>query len=511
MSTPVGGAGVGVAIAVVCVVTLALGIRGLGRSRTTSDFYVASRALTPRRNASAVSGEYLSAASFLGVAGLVYMLGIDMLWFPIGYTAGYVVLLIFVAAPLRRSGAYTLPDFAEARLESLTVRRLCSVMVVLIGWLYLMPLLQGAGIALDTLVGMPDWVGSLLVASIVAINVLAGGMRAVTLVQAIQYWIKLAAIAIPTIVLVALWWQRGAPTPALPPPSATGSEGWRAYSTYSTLLGLCFGTMGLPHVLVRFYTNPDGRAARRTTLGVIGLVGMFYLFPPVYAAMGRALVPGTPAGLESDGVVLALPSLVLPGLAGEVVTAIVAAGAIAAFLSTASGLTVAVTGVIDQDLVRPRLLATTGGDVDTIQSFRTSTVIATVVPFVVVLASGRLGLATTVGLAFAVAAATFAPLLVLGVWWRRLSVPGAIAGIVTGGGLTLASAIASIAGLTPTGLSGALISSPAAWAVPLAFAASVVTSLATPDRVPRGTLATMIRLHTPEAARLTTEATVRRT
>ena len=116
------------AIAVVCLVTLTIGAFGFRFSRTTSDFYVASRMVTPTRNASAIGGEYISAASFLGVAGLVYSLGADMLWLPVGYTVGYLVLLLLVAAPLRRSGAYTLPDFAEARLESVSIRRLSSVL-----------------------------------------------------------------------------------------------------------------------------------------------------------------------------------------------------------------------------------------------------------------------------------------------------------------------------------------------------------------------------------------------
>ena len=143
------------AIVLVCLVTLGVGAFGLRLSRTTSDFYVAGRAVTPYRNASAIGGEYLSAASFLGIAGLVYSSGFDMLWFPVGYTVGYVVLLVLVAAPLRRSGAYTLPDFAEARLESTRIRLLSSVLVVGIGWLYLLPQLQGAGLALQVVTGAP--------------------------------------------------------------------------------------------------------------------------------------------------------------------------------------------------------------------------------------------------------------------------------------------------------------------------------------------------------------------
>ena len=122
-----------VALVLVSVATLAIGTYGLRFSRTTSDFMVASRTVRPRMNASAISGEYLSAASFLGVAGLLLTFGADMLWYPVGWTAGYLVLLTLVAAPLRRSGAYTLPDFAEARLDSQAVRRACSLLVVAIG------------------------------------------------------------------------------------------------------------------------------------------------------------------------------------------------------------------------------------------------------------------------------------------------------------------------------------------------------------------------------------------
>ena len=141
------------AIILVCVATVAVGALGLRMSRTTSDFYVAGRVVTAGWNASAIGGEYLSAASFLGVAGIIYSLGTHMLWLPVGYTLGYLILLVLVAAPLRRSGAYTIPDFAEARLSSRRVRRIASVLVVGIGWLYLLPQFQGAGLALQTVTG----------------------------------------------------------------------------------------------------------------------------------------------------------------------------------------------------------------------------------------------------------------------------------------------------------------------------------------------------------------------
>ncbi|MCU0264108.1 MAG: hypothetical protein MUF09_10655, partial [Candidatus Nanopelagicales bacterium] len=174
-------------------------------ARTTGDFYVAARSVPAWWNASAISGEYLSAASFLGVAGLIMVGGADAVWFPVGYAVGYVLLLALVAAPLRRSGAYTLPDFCEARLRSSTVRLAASVLVVVIGWLYVVPQLQGAGRALQTILGTPLWLGGVLVALTVLVVIVGGGMRSVTMVQGFQYWLKLVAITVPALLLLAAW------------------------------------------------------------------------------------------------------------------------------------------------------------------------------------------------------------------------------------------------------------------------------------------------------------------
>ena len=501
-----------VAIFLVCAVTLVTGAFGLRVSRTTSDFYVAGRSVGAGWNASAIGGEYLSAASFLGIAGLVYAFGVDMLWFPVGYTVGYLVLLVLVAAPLRRSGAYTLPDFAQLRLESMAVRRLASTLVIGIGWLYLLPQFQGAGLALTTVTGAPPGLGSLIVAVVVLASVAAGGMRSITLVQAVQYWLKLTAISIPAFVLLALWLGAGHPAPT----AGSGGPGWGealagyggrehpVYATYSTILALCFGTMGLPHVLVRFYTNPDGRAARRTTLVVVALLGLFYVFTPVYGVLGRVYLPTLPDGARADSVTLLLPEAMAPGPVGTVLSAILAGGAFAAFLSTASGLTISVAGVIDQDFLGPRLHRLTGGESSRIQSFRMAAVVAVTVPYAVSWLSPNTSLADTVGLAFAVAASTFCPLLVLGVWWRRLSVAGALAGLVTGGGLALSATTLTVLGVTSSaggGWVGALLAQPAAWTVPIAFAVAVVVSYATPGSVPPGAARTMVRLHVPEDVR----------
>ncbi|MEU4230499.1 cation acetate symporter [Nonomuraea sp. NPDC026600] len=478
-----------IAIVVVVVAAVLIGAFGIRFSRTTSDFYVASRSVSPLWNASAIGGEYLSAASFLGVAGLILSFGADMLWLPVGWTGGYLVLLVLVSAPLRRSGAYTLPDFAEARLESMTVRRTASVLVVLIGWLYLMPQFQSAGLVLRTVTGAPVWVGGLLVAVVVAVNVMSGGMRSITFVQAFQYWLKLTALAVPLVFLLMAWHTDGRPAVSAADavtwqvPLAGGKE-YGLYSTYSLILATFLGTMGLPHVLVRFYTNPDGRAARRTTLVVLSLLGAFYLLPALYGWLGRMYAPDL---VRTDAVVLTLPGRMIGGTLGDVLTALVTAGAFAAFLSTSSGLTVSVAGVIAQDLLK-----------GSVRSFRAATLMAVAVPLGLALWARALPVADVVGLAFAVAASSFCPLLVLGIWWRRLSTTGALAGLFVGGGLASAAVLATITGGPYDGIAGALLAQPAAWTVPIAFAVMVSVSFLTPHRVPAGVARTMVRLHTPE-------------
>jgi cation/acetate symporter len=495
-----------VAVLAVTLATLAIGTWGLRFSRTTSDFFVASRSVRPGLNASAISGEYLSAASFLGIAGLVLSFGAEMLWYPVGWTAGYLVLLVLVAAPLRRSGAYTLPDFAEARLDSRAVRTLASVMVVAIGWLYIMPQLQGAGVALRTATGLPPWAGGLVVAVVVLLNVLSGGMRSITFVQAFQYWLKLTALLVPLAFLVIVWLGDGGRSPADPSLLVGGESGasWAdpidfagghpLYSTYSLMVATFLGTMGLPHVVVRFYTNPDGKAARQTTVAVLALLGFFYVLPPVYAALGRLYAPDLVGTGRADSVVLELPGRMVGDLGGDLLTALLTAGAFAAFLATSSGLTIAVAGVISQDVMSKRL--------DGITAFRLSAVVAVVVPFVLALVTRDVAVATVVGLAFAMAAATFSPLLLLGIWWRGLTDVGAFAGLVVGGLLTGGAVVDNLMTDRNEGWFAALVAQPAAWSVPLSFATMIVVSRLTRHRLPLHTSRFMVRLHTPEAVQL---------
>jgi Na+(H+)/acetate symporter ActP len=553
------------AMVVIAAVTMLTGLFG-AKVRSTSDFLVASRTLGPRWNSAAISGEYLSAASFLGIAGLVLKGGVDALWYPVGFTAGYLALLLFVAAPLRRSGVYTLPDFAEARLGSVGLRRVCTIFVIIIGWLYLVPQLQGAGLTLHAVTDQPRWVGAAAVMLIVTFNIYSGWMRSITIVQAFQYWIKLTALAIPVFVLLihnagedqdfrnslsarappsfshaadvtlehdvvlevtepmlvkavgrqdgqlangTVYWalgehrvakdttlhfEAGSRAPVIKG-AVVDNDTWLRplrngrhplLGTYSLIVALLLGTMGLPHILGRYYTDPDGRAARRTTLLVLALLGVFYLFPMVSGWLARLYVPQLLVDGNTDAALLLLPRAALGGWAGLLLGGLIAAGAFAAFVSAATGLVVSVAGVLATDVLPGRL-----------RNFKAATVAAWSVPLAFMLAVSSLDLAQGVGLAFAVAASSFCPLLVLGIWWRGLTDVGAAAGILAGGGLAFAAVLPAAAGVLSPGWQ-AVLAEPAVFTVPLAFLTMVVVSRRTSDRVPVDVSRILLRLHAPD-------------
>lgn len=559
------------ALLAAALATIAIGAYGVRFSRTTSDFLVASRTVGSQWNAAAISGEYLSAASFLGVAGLIAKYGADALWYPVGFTAGYLGLLLFVAAPLRRSGAYTVPDFAEFRLGSARLRKIAMLVVVVICIFYLVPQYQGAGLTLKTLLGTPVWLGPLAVGAIVLTNVVAGGMRSITFVQAFQYWLKLTAVAIPALALAGLFFTdhggdlggplpptvqqtttvsidtdvvvqvaapggitvtgtldgrpvdgepvgapgrhtlsagstltlaSGAATPVVAGAPGTGAD-WIAsggglggdhplYQVVSIMVATFLGTMGLPHVLVRFYTNPDGRAARRTALAVIALLSLFYLFPTLLGVFSRLYVPQLLITGAADAAVLLAPGSAIGGPAGQLLAALVAAGAIAAFLATSSGLLVSFAGALATDVLAGR-----------VRDFRVAAVIGGVIPIPLALAaSGGLELSRSVGLVFAVAASTLCPLLVLGIWWRGLTAAGAACGLAIGGLLSGVAVTVAVVGGVDDDLAGGwpavLIGYPAAVSVPLAFATMIVVSRLTRATVPTDVAQTFARMHLPE-------------
>ncbi len=572
--------------AITVFVTIFMGFWSARKSKTASDFFVAGRSVSVGWNASAISGEYLSAASFMGVAGMVMSSGYDALWYPVCYACGYLFLLLFIAGPLRRFGAYTIPDFAEGRFDSPLFRKIAVCFVLFIGFFYTMPQMKGAGTTLAYIFpGLPYWAGVVLVGAVITLNVALGGMKGITLVQAFQYWAKMFAISVPIFVLMAVYGDYGkqiganggnvqhpasnirrptnapnaaldlgssklsverSPLPAKAPADSTwlspfgplttkaakaaklSPEESKPYSllyTYSLIIALVCGTAGLPHILVRFYTNPDGVAAKRTTMWVMILIGIFYVFPPVFGVLGRNLMPELYTGLSgikgTDQVVLKLPTILREkyGVLGSILSGITCAGAFAAFMSTFSGLLVSMTGALAHDVYGRMLKPTATADERT-RMFKFGAVLLGGVAIGLGSFVEALEINFMVGQAFAIAAASYFPLLFMAVWWRKLTMKGAATGMLSGGIMSLlAVTLTNLSTLSldpgPMGkvfgvfkplndfwaghpLLRILCEQPAIWCVPLAIGLMIVISKLTARQVPSDIRMKMLVLHAPE-------------
>lgn len=564
---------------VTVAVTIWMGFWAARKARTASDFFVAGRSVSVGWNASAISGEYLSAASFMGIAGMVMSSGYDALWYPVCYACGYLFLLLFIAGPLRRFGAYTIPDFAEGRFDSPLFRKIAVTFVLFIGFFYTMPQMNGAGKALAYIIpGLPYWVGVAVVGAVITVNVALGGMKGITLVQAFQYWLKMFAISVPVFVLVAVFGGYGSQLKAnvtagekaagvtvveaasgagvkrevLPVSdvakkvSVPADETWiapfgprsskpaktaqgagvkigdtRPYAllwTYSLIIALVCGTAGLPHILVRFYTNPDGVAAKRTTMWVMILIGVFYLFPPVFGVLGRNLMPelynGASGVKGTDGSVLKLP-LLLGGVWGSVLSGVTCAGAFAAFMSTFSGLLVSITGALAHDIYG-RILRPQSTPEQRMQMFKVFAFVCGGAAILLGLVVENFEINMLVGWAFAIAATSYFPLLFLSTWWRGITMKGAATGMLAGGLLSLVSIVSTMfadnwgadglkAWYAVHPLVRTLAEQPAIWGLPLALVLMVTVSRATRATVPADVRRKMLVLHAPEALGLKEE------
>lgn len=481
------------AVILLITATLAIGLNGIQFARSTSDFLTARREPRQLSVAAGISGSFISAASVLGIAGLVLSYGIDMLWYPIGFTAGYLAILVLVAAPLRRSGAFTLPDFAELRMSSRTLRRIASVFTVLIGWLCLVPQMKAAAMTITFLTGAPEIAGPLVVALVSGLTIAAGGYNSIAVVQSVQYWLKLGAVAISALVIWWVWIGDGSPSLGdsgwLEPFSGFAARAHPLYFSLAVVLATTFGVMGLPDTFTRYYSIKDGTEARRTSFLVLVMLCGFYVFPPMLGALGRHFTPELVGQSDMDLVALALPQAAMAGPAGAIVGALVAIGVVAAILSSTSGVTFAISSTLTQDLLRRRLRGVAG--------FRLGVFITIAVPFMIAFAARDYNLADMVVMAMAVGASTFAPMLMLGIWWRGLSVPGAIAGMLTGGITSTGAVMLALFVPVPSGLEPYL-AAPATVTVPLAFLVTIGVSAATRDRRPSNASALLGRLHTPE-------------
>jgi cation/acetate symporter len=488
---------------------------------TTVDFFLAGRRTGMITNAAAICGDYLSAASFLGVAAAVYASGLDGVWYATGFAAGFVPVLLFVAAPLRRLGSVSLPDFLAVRFDSDQVRLAAVVAVELVILSYLVPQAVGSGVTWDLLVGegiaglSPYATGIAVSTLAVSGIVVIGGMRGTTWNQALQFGFLLAVV----IWLAALLWAGGFSYPsaveqasAAPLQAVVGDElvevvdrldggaarfgqpgaRYGPVGQLALLLTLVLGTAGLPHVMNRYFTSASGKAARTTTVWVLGLAGSFYALAVMLGSAARILVAERAdepwlAALTVDGV-LRVPEhalLVLGRLLADTPgMAVVAVAAFAAMVSTIGGLLLAASASFGHDVVA-RILRPHGGPREAVHAGRAAVLVASVLAaFLAVaveparlLATFPSVIATMVTWAFALAGSSLTPVVLLGIWWPAATARGAVAGIWAGCAIAVgALAVGLVTGADPADGFGAVLLAPTMIAAPVSVLTIVLVS-----------------------------------
>ncbi|MBA2577764.1 MAG: cation acetate symporter [Euzebyaceae bacterium] len=535
------------AVVVGVSVVLAVGLRPRGTS--TLDFYLAGQRIGILTNACAICGDYFSAASFLGVAAAVYASGLDGVWYATGFAAGFVPVLLFVAAPLRRFGEFSIPDFLGRRLQSEPVR-LCAVVVVeLVILSYLVPQAVGSGITWQLLVGgglgglSPYATGVIVSTAAITAIVALGGMRGTTWTQAVQFLFLLATLLWLTAIALGSgfsypgavarlgeeplrnpvqtdegWVLRAEPNALHPDEPARFSQPGSRYGRFgqfALVVTLMLGTTGLPHVMNRFFTSPSGRAARMTTVWVLGFAGLFYALAVLLGTAARALIPGAVAGrpwlaaITVDGV-LRVPEhalLVLGRLyGGSGGLGVIASGALVAVMSTIAGLLLAAAASWGHDVyerhVNPgatQRQAVLAGRVAVVVAAAASAAMALGLSPETVSSRFPSIVAQMVTWAFALAGSALTPVLLLTVWWRRTTAPAAVAGMVVGAVSSVALLAVGLAGGAQDEVARGLLVTPTLLAAPLGLLTTVVVSRLTAP--PTDVDAAWIKLHGTAADR----------
>ncbi|WP_341357911.1 cation acetate symporter [Rossellomorea sp. y25] len=430
------------------------------RNATASDYFVGGRSFGWFTNGSAIGGDYLSAATFLGIAGLTYQLGYDGAYYAFCFSIGLTLLAIFVAGPLRRFGAYTVADFLAYRFHSKRARLAAVAVVLAISGFYAAPQLLGAAQILSMFFGTSYEFGIIFTCSVMIFYVGIGGMKGTTLNQALELWIRLGAflLMVGAAIYGGLHYQEilasinefkgvisgtaGFTTDGKDIPfdgaawTGTGNYFPSFWQTISMTIGLSLGTIGLPHILLRFYTNPSAKAARKSALMAIGIASVFFFFAVYLGVVGRSIFlsgdtdPGVMKDLLAGGNNMVVPSTA-QALGGEWLLGLVIAGAFAAVFSNLSGLFIASSGALAHDLYAT-FFRKNITEKERVLAGKVSIIILGILYGALGLMVKEASIGHLVALAFTVAASTFTPIFILGIWWRGMTEKGAIAGLVIG-------------------------------------------------------------------------------
>jgi cation/acetate symporter len=458
------------------------------RTRTTEHFYAAGREITGFQNGLALAGDYMSAASFLGIAGLVALFGFDGLIYSIGFLVGWPIVLFLIAEPLRNLGKYTFADVVAYRMRQPPVRVAAAVGTLSVVVFYLIAQMVGAGSLITLMFDIPYWSAVLIVGAVMITLLLVGGMIATTWVQIVK-----AVLLLGGAFALALWTlskfsfnplnlfdeAAGKTSDAVLGPGdkvVTGSA-----DAVSLGLALMFGTAGLPHILMRFYTVPDTRAARSSVNWATFFIGFFYLLTFVLGFGAMALVGQGPIKNVEEGGNMAAP-LLAQNVGGEPFLGFIAAVAFATILAVVAGLALSGAAALSHDLWVNVVRHGEAPEHEQLRVARAATVVMGAAAIVLGIVLQGQNVAFMVGLAFAIAASANFPALLMAIFWRRFTTWGAVASILVGSITALV-----LISISPTILEDVLghessifpLKNPALISMPAAFLAGIVVSLAT--------------------------------
>lgn len=482
--------------AVFVAVTLYITIWASRRTRTATDFYAGGRTFSGLQNGIAISGDYMSAASFLGIAGLIALFGYDGFLYSIGFLVAWLVALLLVAELLRNSGRFTMADVLAFRMQQRPVRTAAGVSTIVVSIFYLLAQMVGAGALVALLLGVTG--ESAKIITIVAVGALmifyvtVGGMKGTTWVQIVKAGLLMSGAVLMTIFVLAKYNfnlsdllgdaadKSGQGAAFIEPGLRYGAtDAWSKIDLISLGLALVLGTAGLPHILVRFYTVPNARAARTSVNWAIGIIGTFYLMTLALGFGAAALVGGAAIRAQDTGGNTAAPQLAeeLGGGAdtfgGTVFLAFIAAVAFATILAVVAGLTLASSSSFAHDLYANVIKRGTATEQDEVRTAKLAAGVIGVIAIVLsILARGQ-NVAFLVALAFAIAASANLPTILFSLFWRRFNTQGAVAGIYGGLvcaiGLVLLSPVCwgGASGTFPAGRANALFSDTIVAPIPL--------------------------------------------
>lgn len=461
------------------------------RTNTTSEFYTAGGGLTGWQNGLAIAGDYLSAASFLGIAGAIALTGFDGFFFSLGYLVAYLVVLFIVAEPLRNLGKYTLADMINSRFDAKKVRAVAALNSLTIVIFYMIAQLVGAGALIQLLFGIKYWLAVLIVGVMMTIYVLFGGMTATSWVQIIKAVLLMAGTIVISFMVLAkfhfnifeMFTHMKTATPLGEAYLNPGVKYKVPLDTISLMLALVLGTAGLPHILMRFFTVKDAKTARSSVMWATWIVGLFYILT-IFLGFGAAAFVGSEKIMGANAAGNMAAPLLAQVLGGNFLMSFVSAVAFATILAVVAGLVLSGASAFAHDIYGQIIKKGKLSERQQMLAARYASIGVAVFSIVLALFAQKMNVAFLVSLAFCVAGSANLPVIIFTIYWKRFNTAGAITGMLSG----LISALVLVA-ISPNVFSpveGAAIftgeplfplTNPAIISVPMGFLGSIVGTI----------------------------------